>query len=227
MDYKASFFRLQVDFAKRLAVVKKLEFSRALLDYSTIFRLLGANVALWGRYLEKLADTENQADFTVDFVRQHYFTPKRTSFGCFAYGLEENDTRLRIHFENIEGKGALSKERIAARHAEIKAMLADAVAKYPQLESIRGGSWLYNLEAYRRLFPPSFVAQPYVQEDEFQFLALWGQCLSGTGEANPQTSAYLSEKVAALEVDSDVQNCFPYQVLGVLGKVSDFRDFYS
>jgi hypothetical protein len=227
MDYKASFFQLQIDFAKRLAEVTNLEFSQALLDYSPIYRLIGADVALWNRYLEKLASTETQADFTVDFVRQHYFKPKRDSFGCFAYGLEENNTRLRIHFENIEGKGALSKERIAARHAEIKAMLTDAVAKYPQLESIRGGSWLYNLEAYRRLFPPSFVAEPYVQEEEFQFLALWGQCLSGTGEANPQTSAYLLEKATALEADSDVQNCFPYQVLGVLGKVSDFGDFYS
>jgi hypothetical protein len=176
--------------------------------------------------LEGLALSENQADFTADYVSEHRFVSKRETFGCFAYALEENDKQLRIHFDNVEGKGALSKERVAARQAEIKAMIADARAKNPQLERIRGGSWLYNLEAYKRLFPTKLIAELYVQEEEFQFLSLWGQCLLASGDANPQTSAYILQKAAILKAEDDVQNCFPYQVLGYGGKLSDFEGFY-
>jgi hypothetical protein len=227
MDYQASFFQLHLHFAKEIARAKALEFFQALLEYSPIFRLIGADESLWNGYLEGLASSENQAAFTADFVREHRFVPGREHFGCFAYAIEENDTRLRIHFDNIEGKGALSKERVEARQAEIKAMIANAKAKYPQLESIRGGSWLYNLDAYKRLFPPKIIAELYVQEEEFQFLSLWGQCLLASGEANPQSNAYILQKAALLKAGDDIQNCFPYQVLGYVSKLSDFEGFYQ
>jgi hypothetical protein len=226
MDYQASFFQLHLQFAKEIARVNYLEFTHALLAYSPIFRLIGADVDSWNTYLEGLAQSENQADFTADYVSKHRFVPEREQFGCFAYALEDNDKQLRIHFDNVEGKGALSKERVAARQAEIKAMIADARAKNPQLERIRGGSWLYNLEAYKRLFPTKLIAELYVQGEEFQFLSLWGQCLLASGDANPQTSAYILQKAAVLKAEDDVQNCFPYQVLGYVGKLSDFEGFY-
>jgi hypothetical protein len=227
MDYQASFFQLQLQFAKEIARAKDLDFAHALLNYSPIFRLIGADEALWIGYLEGLSSSENQASFTADYVREHRFLPKREQFGCFAYALEQNDRQLRIHFDNVEGKGALGKERIASRQAEIKAMLADAKTKHPQLETIRGGSWLYTLEAYKRLFPPKLIAELYVQEEEFQFLSLWGQCLLASGDANPQTSAYILQKAAVLKAEDDVQNCFPYQVLAYVGKLSDFEGFYK
>src|SRR5689334_21721543 len=123
MDFKASFFQLQLDFARRIAQVKDWEFSESLLEYTPIFRFVGADEAVWQAYLEGFDKAENQADFTADFVQKHRFISKREYFGCFAYALEENDTQLRIHFDNIEGSGALSKERIGARQSEIKALL--------------------------------------------------------------------------------------------------------
>ena len=43
-------------------------------------------------------------------------------------------------------------------------------------KTVKGNTWLYNLEAYRRLFPPDYTAQMEVNESHvFQFLSLWGQ----------------------------------------------------
>jgi hypothetical protein len=50
MDYQASFFQLHLQFAKEIARVNDLEFAHALLQYSPIFRLIGADVDLWNGF---------------------------------------------------------------------------------------------------------------------------------------------------------------------------------
>ena len=44
-----------------------------------------------------------------------------------------------------------------------------------------GASWLYNLEAYRRLFPASYVATARVLPDRFRHMPLWGQFVNRHG----------------------------------------------
>ena len=50
---------------------------------------------------------------------------------------------------------------------------------YAHATAVRGGSWLYHLEAYRRLFPPVYGDSREVLEgiSHFQGTSSWGQFL--------------------------------------------------
>ena len=66
------------------------------------------------------------------------------------------------------GLAKLSREELARLFAHVaKASPPDA--------TIRGGSWLYHLETYRRLFPPAYVAsrEPYTRPIALRGTATW------------------------------------------------------
>jgi len=86
---------------------------------------------------------------------------------------------VRLHFSHQDrfGLGPLSSERIAVRLAELRAKFDHIHETLPEAQQVRGGSWLYNREAYTRLFPPSFGASAEVDQPHCQFRGLWGQLL--------------------------------------------------
>ena len=43
------------------------------------------------------------------------------------------------------------------RKSELLEMFRHIQANHPDVETVRGGSWLYNIPAYLRLFPPNYV----------------------------------------------------------------------
>jgi hypothetical protein len=77
--------------------------------------------------------------------------------GCFSYALPHADT-VRLHFRNptANGPAPLSAAQSQQRRAELAALFAHAKATAPESAVVRGVSWLYNLNAYRRLFPPAY-----------------------------------------------------------------------
>ena len=91
--------------------------------------------------------------------------------------------KLRLHFENREtsNHGTLSKERMATRKSELSAMFRYIQANHPDVETVRGGSWLYNIPAYLRLFPPDYVKTAEPVGYETTFWALWGQFVDRHG----------------------------------------------
>jgi hypothetical protein len=87
---------------------------------------------------------------------------------------------------------------------------------------------MYNLEAYRRLYPPAYTAElPESDEGEFQFLARWGQLFDRRWEVRqPHGEAFL-RKLAALASLDDLRFCFPYQILQPRCAIAHFYTFYS
>ena len=65
--------------------------------------------------------------------------------------------RPQIHFSNRDSAddvGPLSRAKTPRRLAELKTMFGFIRETWPEAISVQGGSWLYNLEAYRlRLLP--------------------------------------------------------------------------
>ena len=53
--------------------------------------------------------------------------------------------------------------------------------------TVVGGSWLYHLEAYRRLFPPAYLATAKPGSGDHAYLTLWGQFLYCNGQLKPET----------------------------------------
>lgn len=138
---------------------------------------------------------------------------------------------IRIHFSNQDDSdaGALSHERQATRMAELRTMFRHIRSAHPEAKRVRGGSWLYNREAYQRLFPPAFAQSARVDptELEVQFRALWGQFLRHTWQVNEEVADEFLRRVQRLQTLEGVADCFPYQVLVTNGALEDFYTFYQ
>jgi hypothetical protein len=122
----------------------------------------------------------------------------------------------------------LSRARMDVRRDELRRMFADIYCNVPEAQIVRGNSWMYNLEAYRRLYPPIFVATlPATTDDEFQYLALWGQCFDRDWNPKANVTQVLLQRVDQLDDLAELRHCFPYQVLQPECSIVDFYSYYG
>ena len=89
-----------------------------------------------------------------------------------------------------------------------------------------GASWLYNLEAYRRLFPPAYLATAHVLTGRFRHMPLWGQFLDRQGSVRAGLAGQLLDRLGRQSSLDGLDHCFPFPVLSVEAPVQDFHDFY-
>jgi hypothetical protein len=90
-----------------------------------------------------------------------------------------------------------------------------------------GASWLYNVEAYRRLFPCSYVATARVLAPRFQHLPLWGQFLDRHGAIREKATREFLDRLERQSSVGGLDRCFPFQALSVEAPIQDFYDFYG
>ncbi len=162
------------------------------LEYTHLYMRFGlgrsfdAENVLWQAYLTGLSDAEDGVAWTYHFYLQQQEqngAPFESPFGCFSYPLW-SDNRIRIHFHNADEAPhrPFSYERMNVRLAELRLMFADIREKVLNATTVVGGSWLYGLEAYRRLFPPDFYRTATRGDDDYPYMALWGQFLTWDGQ---------------------------------------------
>lgn len=157
-------------------------------------------------------------------------TPGRIQFGCFACEAPDENGGVRIHLGNRETSaigGPLHNTRIEARKAELRAMFGWLAERHPEARHVLGGSWLYNLEAYRRLFPPAFGAsRQYDPTFKRQNgLSTWGQFIRHDGSIRPDVRDAFLAALPGLEPDNPF-GPFPYKVLFTQAPISDFQRIY-
>jgi hypothetical protein len=150
-------------------------------------------------------------------------------WGCFAYEWRPARQAIRIHFSNQDAPepGTLSRERMAARMEELRAMFAVVHEERPDAQVVIGGSWLYNLDTYRRLFPPEFGASATPDEPHLQYRALWGQFLRRDGSLNAERATAFLARVAGLADPARYAECFPLQVLLTQAPIAAFYALYG
>ena len=90
-----------------------------------------------------------------------------------------------------------------------------------------GASWLYNLDAYRRLFPVPYLAPAHVIGHRFQRMPLWGQFLDRYGETKESMTRPFLERLERQSSSDNLDQCFPFQVLSVEAPVLEFYAFYG
>ena len=234
----AEFFELNLAFARRVAALTGLSLAEALRGFTYIYlsfnlpRDFDAAHPVWRAYLAGLEVAGDPAGWTAGFYRQRQLeAPKplpELEFGCFSYS-EWDGGRMRIHFRANDAFGIspLSRERLPVRLEELAGLFRHIRSHAAHLTSVVGGSWLYHLPAYRRLFPPAFLASAAVGEGDAQFFTLWGQFIDHTGQVKP---ALAQEFHQALENQTSLAGllaCFPYSVLRVEGPVEAFYAFYG
>jgi hypothetical protein len=240
LRFSREFIALMVQFAQHVARIKSLPLDEALLRYTPLYLNLGLPRdfdplhPLWQVFVAGITPHQALVDWTYTFyLQQHTAVPadvaeRHPAFGCFYYALW-SENRVRIHFQNGEpvNHSPLSRTRRPQRLAELTAMFRHLRSVVPPTATVVGGSWLYNIDAYRRLFPPTYLATAHVGANEYQFLALWGQFLDRYGHVKPTIARTFLEGLQQRVTADSLQHCFPYQVLRLESAISPFYAFYG
>ena len=93
--------------------------------------------------------------------------------------------------------------------------------------SVIGASWLYNLEAYRRLFPPAYLATAQIDNNAFPYLPLWGQFIDHSGDIKEDLVIEFLKCIDRQQSFDDIGKCFPFQVLRLESSIQEFYQFYD
>ena len=236
------YFDLQLCFAEAVAATAAWSLADAVCQCTNFYRrfglghVQGTSIAPeWTTYTAHLLTLEThdqRVAYTQAFFVQsppERLPPRRQQFGCFGCDPPDADGRVRIHFTNddTDGIGPLSRIKIEQRTQELRIMFTHVQHTYPEAQAVRGGSWLYHLEAYRRLFPPVYGASRAVQvgTQQFQGSSSWGQFLDHHERVKP----VLREQFLANLTKLDPQRlweAFPLPTYSTQAPVQAFYDLY-
>ena len=236
--YAKAFFDLQWQFADKVTVISGLPLPRVLFEYTNLYIRFGcgrdfqSTHPIWQAYLTGLHDTDDRRAWTYRFylTRDEAMAgpPVVATFGCFAYAQLPGD-RIRLHFQNADttGHSPLGVACVAQRRADLTTLFGHVQRTLPAHVQVVGVSWLYNLEAYRRLFPASYVATVRVMSPRFRSMPLWGQFLDWHGGLKEQMTHPFLARLEQQTCVERLHECFPFQVLTVEAPVQEFYDFYG
>ncbi len=157
--------------------------------------------------------------------------PHLFDFGCFRCEAPDERGHVRIHFGNrdsADGAGPLDRSKTARRRDELARMTGFLATTYPAAKAIDGGSWLYNTEAYRRLFPHEFAASrtPLEGPRSIHGSSSWGQFLDFRGRVKPNLRDDFLARLALLDPQRPWL-LFPLPVLMTTAALKTFRREYG
>lgn len=234
------YFDIQLRFAEHIARQTSRTLPDAYLTFTNLHGRFGFGrvdngvpSAAWVRYadgLEQCATHRERLDWTLAVYEE---APAQDGgerpFGCFSYELLSAEPIVRIHFSNrdsADGLGPLARGKIERRTDELRAMFAYLGAQHPHVQTVRGGSWLYNIEAYRRLFPPQYAASTFEPERvRLDGTSSWGQLLDFKGCVKLAMRQALLANLQHLDVAAPWK-AFPLRALGALAPIEAFYRFY-
>ena len=238
MTYAKAFFDLQLEFARRISAFSGIDLSFALLKYTNFYVRFGLGRDFdpghprWHEYLIGLQDARDASSWTYRFylTRPETVAPPGVvaTFGCFAYA-RLSAGRLRLHFHNAgtDLRSPLAPEQEGQRLAELAALFEHVKRAEQQPLTVVGASWLYNLAAYRRLFPTSYLATARVIRGRFQHLPLWGQFVDRHGTVKEGMALQFIERLACHSRVEQLDQCFPFHVLGLEAPVLTFFEHHG
>lgn len=251
-QYSKSFIALQVKFARKIASLTGEPVEDILLNHTVIraihlfhLRTSDPNNPFWQMFVRGIPKSENLEDWAYEFYlcrQKQLRLPRRRDpriefpenfeedrrIGCFSCSGPGADGVVEIHFSRDEsGKGTINKARMEMRKSELKRLFEYVKETSPTATRVRGGSWLYNIEAYRRLFPPAYInsAQPhgYPTND----WALWGQFVARDGSSREPASTQFLDCLSQQKTVDGCLKCFPFQVLRPECPIEAFYTFYE
>ena len=238
MPYPQVLFDLQLTFARKITALSQRPYQEVVLRDTAMYRILGLDWAfdtahpVWQAYLQGLRHEQGDADWSHQFYLARYDQlPKHPTpnWGCFAYDYSPEAQVIHIHFANVDtsGYGPLSSQRRAARLEELRSMFISIKQAHPDASEVRGGSWLYNRSAYKRLFPPEYGASALPDRPHLAACALWGQFLRHDEQINEENARLFLQRLSVLEEVDQYAQYFPYQVLLTRAPIDLFYRFYG
>ncbi len=240
MSFSKEFFALNLAFADRIRQLGGFPAELVLRFYTNLYVRFGLGTSLqpqhpvWQEYISGLSETTDPIDWTHQFALQHRSSQEedllQSTWGCFSY-TAWGQTKIRLHFHNQEvgGISPLSKDRMGARIDELQLMFRAIKLKYTgtEITSLVGGSWLYNLEAYNRLFPRAYLASARPGEYDYPYLTLWGQFLDRHGQIRGDLANKFTADIQQQTTVPSVLDCFPLKVLYLEAPLQVFYEYYD
>ena len=237
------YWDMQLRFAEAVSRLTGRPLGEAVAVYTNFHRRFGLGVVHgvpdspeWARYVEPLVEFpshEARLSWTEAFHRQaadETPPPGERRFGCFACDPPDEAGTLRLHFSNrdTDGDSPLHVGKLARRRAELRDLVSYVGNAFPAALTVRGGSWLYHLEAYRRLFPPDYVAsrRPPERTLGFQGYSSWGQFLDHHGRVRPGPRSRFLANLPSLEPHR-LGEAFPLPALQVTAPLQSFYGHFG
>jgi hypothetical protein len=236
------YFALQLHFAEVVATRAARPLADAVAQCTNFYRRFGfgrwhAPIApAWQQYtahLLMLETHDQRVAWTQTFFVQvppERLPPGRQQFGCFGCDPPDADGRVRIHFTNhdTDGISPLSRAKIGARRQDLHAMFTYVQHTHADAHAVLGGSWLYHLDAYRRLFPPVYGASCVVQEGiaHLQGTASWGQFLDHREAIKPALREQFLANLATLDMQR-LWVAFPLPTYSAQAPMQAFYAWYD
>ncbi len=225
--YTPGFFDLQWRFAQRIAALSDARTIDQIVPFTVLPALLDYRTDD-PAFLDSVASTNAPAEYLYEIYRQ---LPKRGRdptehrFGCFLYVFPWRSTKkLRLHFANVDPTGhPLARDRAPSRVTELRNLVADVERRQLEVETVRGGSWLYNVEAYRDLFPSVYTDTLTALPAEPAFLSQWGQFVRGDGTVRAVLANSFIEALAGAKTTAECLAAFPLPVLKAECAYTDFK----
>jgi hypothetical protein len=232
-------FQFEFDFAKELSRRLNMPLATALHGYTSTFDAL--------KYKDGLPDpldpeiVEHSYEQYVKRLHAHRirFTAEERE-KHFSYRYDREKKTIQIHFGNFSSnpEGPLSTSQIETRKTELAMMFREIRKNHPEAEYVEGLSWLYNIEAYRRLFPESYTVHPEQvknadEKDNMYWWttpAVWGQFWNNDLKLKPELRDAFFEKLKQADIESDIHNLYdalPLPPLKTRGPIDDFYRLYG
>jgi hypothetical protein len=236
------FLELQARFARRAASIRGLSELEAFRIYTTFYGIAHDNDAgspsdRWSfdpdhAAWRGLVDVTRGGDDPVDHVDRALQALERRSderrrSTCFEYDYWPGERLIRLHFGNTSDGSGLSSQSIPERHGELRALFMEIAHAHPRATAVRGTSWLYHLDAYRRLFPTGYVERLEPAGHLHQFLALWGQFLDRHGRVKVSLAGPFLDQVNRATSIGDLNAAFPFDVLRTTCPIEHFYRHYA
>lgn len=229
------YFSLQLAVAAHYSVAAGVPWDAAITRCTNLrrrFHLWGPEGAeQWSDFLAQARCAAGDHAAVLAICSERYATRPRIemqrSFGCFSYEVPDASGVLRMHFMPPDGLRAspLAAENIGDRLDELRALFSHVRRTEQRAASVRGVSWLYRLDAYRRLFPASYVAsiRPASFPLHLNGSSTWGQVLNWRQEVKPAMRDVLLTRLSSMNVDAPWE-IFPHQALVATGEVGAFYE---
>lgn len=212
-----AFFAVQRRFAERWAAIASVPLETAYLECTTWYlqaaglgRQFDAEHLTWR---ELLAEVRSGADpdgvIHAAAVRNE---PEVSPGPVLDWSWDAEDLGVRLHFLGGRSQDGhpLARRHLPERQRELRELVRRVAEEHPEAAYFRGRSWLYGIEAYRRIFPEVFLAGLGPREPDLQFLACWGQLLDGEWRTRTDVASVLLHAVELASTTDDLLAAFPY-----------------
>lgn len=259
LEYPYEYFDAQVQFAKKWSELMGVSFAEALRTKTAIDRRLTEgerNVVL----PELMKGVESNPEAASKLIYDRYLSQPQSKykpptnhledgvhFGFFAFDYYPQNIRndgkntVKVHFINSSRgeKSGLAADFLPQRKADLKRMFDFIKERHPEAQEVIGGSWLYNLPAYRDSFPPEFtqnMKRLVPLELGFQFpnavpdMALtgnsvWGQFVDRRGWVRGDSYSRFINNVNVAKTPKELVDAFPERTFQPKAPIALFHNW--